>query len=113
MTPSFWDAESRFWLEGSERYPSQLANGAAMVFPKPTGILTGDEIMESLGSAPRWDSVAFEEKSESRVGDTMVLTYKAVGQRGDDRPYVALCSSTYARQAGAWKLLAHQQTPVG
>jgi len=113
MTPSFWDAETRFWLEGTERYATQLASGAVMVFPAPAGILTGDAIVESLQDAPRWDAVTFDDKSESRAGDTMVLTYRATGRRGDERPYVALCSSTYARQAGGWKLLAHQQTPVG
>ena len=71
-----------------------------------------EAIAESLQDAPRWDSVDFEDRSEARAGDTMVLAYKAIGQRGKERPYVALCSSTYARQAGAWKLLAHQQTPL-
>ncbi|MCA2011176.1 DUF4440 domain-containing protein [Pararhodobacter sp. CCB-MM2] len=112
MTPSFWNAETRFWLEGTERYPSQLASDAVMVFPAPTGMLKAEAIAESLQDAPRWDSVDFEDQSEARAGDTMVLAYKAIGQRGKERPYVALCSSTYARQAGAWKLLSHQQTPL-
>ena len=30
----------------------------------------------------------------------------------EDEPYTALIASTYVREAGAWKLAVHQQTPV-
>ena len=39
--------------------------------------------------------------------------FQGTGLRGASNPYVALCSSTYVRQNAAWKLLAHQQTPLG
>ena len=113
MTPSFWDAETRFWLDGTTSYVTNMASEALMVFPPPTGILSGEAILESLKDAPRWDEVEFHDRKETRVGDTMVLAYRATGHHGKDRPYVALCSSTYARQAGSWKLVAHQQCPQG
>ncbi|SDE11097.1 hypothetical protein SAMN05421538_10463 [Paracoccus isoporae] len=106
-----WDMEKRFWLDGPDFYKSSLASDARMVFPPPVGILAGKQIVEGLKQGPRWQSVDFEEKTETGSGNTAVLAYKATGQRENDDPYVALCASTYVKSEGSWVLLAHQQTP--
>ncbi len=52
-----------------------------------------------------------DDKTATRSGETVVLAYKATGERNGAAPYVALCASTYVREGGKWLLLAHQQTP--
>ncbi len=106
-----WKLEKRFWLDGPEFYESSMASNAHMVFPAPVGILAGEEIVEGLHQGPRWNSVDFDDRSATQLGDAVVLTYKATGARDGDEPYVALCGSTYVRQADEWLLLSHQQTP--
>jgi Domain of unknown function (DUF4440) len=106
-----WKMERRFWLDGPQFYESSMATDARMVFPSPAGILAGDAIVEGLRQGPRWKSVAMDDKTATRSGETVVLAYKATGERNGAAPYVALCASTYVREGGKWLLLAHQQTP--
>ncbi|MFC7703334.1 DUF4440 domain-containing protein [Plastorhodobacter daqingensis] len=107
-----WKSETSFWLDGPAFYARFMVAEARMVFPAPVGILKGKEIPESLEGAPRWEAVEMKEKSALQLGATVVLVYRATGRRGGTSAYSALCSSTYVREDGQWKLLAHQQTPV-
>lgn len=106
-----WEMERSFWLDGPDFYESSMASDARMVFPMPVGILAGGEIVEGLRQGPRWKSVDFDDKTATHSGETVVLAYKATGKRDGDEPYAALCGSTYVREVGEWRLLAHQQTP--
>ena len=106
-----WDMEKSFWLDGPDFYERSLAADARMVFPTPVGILAGEQIIESLTQAPRWDSVVFHDRTQACIESTSVLAYKATGQRSGQEPYVALCASTYVKVDGRWVLIAHQQTP--
>lgn len=108
-----WDAEKRFWLDGPDFYKDRMAPAALMVFPAPVGLLEGKAIVDGLRQGPRWQSVDFSETAEAALGDTVVLAYRATGRRQGAEPYTALCSSTYVRTEGGWKLLSHQQTPAG
>jgi len=81
-----------------------------MVFPEPAGILDANQIMQGLDGAPRWESVEFEAQHVIHAGDTAVLSYRGTGQRPGNAPYRVLCSSTYVRQGGDWKMLMHQHT---
>ena len=109
---TLWDAERRFWLDGPEFYEKSMLVQARMVFPPPVGFLAGEEIVAGLRQGPRWQSIDMEDTSETVSGDTVVLAYRATGTRPDTEPYAALCSSTYVKGSGGWKLLFHQQTPV-
>ena len=107
-----WDIEAGFWLDGPRFYRDHMFPGAHMTFPDPVGILRGEAILDGLKDAPRWEAVDMEEKTDLRVGDTLVLSYRATARRDGDRPYAALCSSTYVVQHQSWKLISHQQTPL-
>ncbi|WP_146010295.1 DUF4440 domain-containing protein [Acidimangrovimonas sediminis] len=108
---TLWEMEKRFWLDGPDFYESSMAPGARMVFPSPVRILAGEQIVEALRQAPRWNSVDFQDETASCLGETVVLAYEATGRRNGEAPYVALCASTYVRDNEKWLLLAHQQTP--
>ncbi len=107
-----WPVERRFWLDGPDFYAKRMMAEARMIFPPPTGILAGAEVLDALRQAPRWRSVAFGETSQAKAGETVVLAYRAEAERAGSPPYVAYCSSAYVRDGGVWKLLSHQQTPA-
>ncbi|OOY02929.1 DUF4440 domain-containing protein [Thioclava sp. F28-4] len=108
---TLWEMEKSFWLDGPDFYESAMASNAKMVFPSPVGILEGEQILEGLNQGPRWEAVDFEDKTETGLGHTAVLAYKATGRREGDAPYVTLCASTYVKADKNWVLLAHQQSP--
>tara|TARA_R110002020_G_scaffold22372_36_gene75481 strand:+ start:128 stop:451 length:324 start_codon:yes stop_codon:yes gene_type:complete len=103
--------EEGFWKNGPEYYMARMANGAVMVYPEPTGILTGDAILEELESRPRWTSVLIDDRVLARDEDTVVLAYRARALVDGGSPYFATCASTYVGHGPVWRLLAHNQTP--
>ncbi|MWD28247.1 nuclear transport factor 2 family protein [Aquicoccus sp. SCR17] len=107
-----WEIERAFWLDGVNAYHAYAHAAAIMVFPDPSGILVGPEILRGLELAPRWSHVAFEGQTSTTTDETLVLAYRALAEREGEAPYRALCCSTYAREGHRWALIAHQQTPV-
>jgi hypothetical protein len=109
----FWETERQLWLGGPEVFRRWIARECLMVFPEPVGILTGPAVIESIAPAPRWERVEFAGGALRRSGtEATVLAYRAEAVRPGGAPQRALCSSTYVRQAGAWWMVQHQQTPV-
>lgn len=109
--PEFWELEEGFWKNGPEYYLSRMANGAVMIFPEPTGILTGKAILDALETGPRWSSVLIDDRTIARDDNTVVLAYRARGIRDAGAPCFATCSSTYVGDGTIWRLLSHHQTP--
>ena len=106
-----WKLEERFWLEGSTVYDALLDPECLMAFPQ-MGVMRAAEVLDSLEGAPRWTSVEMADRTIGRPGDdVLVLGYRATGRREGAEPYLTLCTSTYRRNEGAWKLVQHQQTP--
>lgn len=105
-----WQIEERFWLEGSSVYDTLLDPECLMAFPG-MGVMRAADVLNSLKNAPRWSTVEITGRTIGRPGDeVLVLGYKAEGRREGAEPYLALCTSTYRRDSGAWKLVQHQQT---
>jgi len=114
MLQTIWESERRLWLEGSEAYDELLHPRCIMVFADPVGVLKGDAISESLKGVPRWTEVEMAEQSSSGdEGNVVVIAYRAKARRGDAAPYDAYCSSTYIRNHESWRIIQHQQTPIG
>ncbi|WP_432692050.1 DUF4440 domain-containing protein [Pseudooceanicola sp. C21-150M6] len=103
--------EKSFWLDGPNFYENAMVPDACMIFPAPVGILKGEEILEGLKQAPRWQSVDFTQRAETSLHNVTVLAYKASGRRNAGEPYLAFCSSSYVQLGGEWILVSHQQTP--
>lgn len=109
-----WRNEERLWLEGPEAYDELLHELCVMVFPAPVGVLQGDAIIESLRGVPRWQSFAMTQRLlREPNSDTVVLAYRADGQRHGSAPYRAYCSSSYVRRGDRWQMTHHQQTSAG
>ena len=110
---ALWAFEERFWTGGEDHYRSTLDPACIMAFPAPVGIMSGSAIVQSLVGAPRWSSVAFSDRKVARPNaQTIVLGYRAVGQREGSKPYEAYCTSSYRGSESGWKLFQHQQTPI-
>jgi hypothetical protein len=105
-----WTLEKRLWLEGPSIYRDVLDPACVMVFPG-MGVMRAATILDSLKDAPRWQSVAITDRTIGRAGNAViVLGYRAEGSRESGEAYRCFCTSTYRNDAGAWKLVQHQQT---
>ncbi|MFA5581030.1 MAG: nuclear transport factor 2 family protein [Paracoccaceae bacterium] len=106
-----WTYETQLWLQGATAFAALLHPACVMVFPEPVGILQGPAILESLVGVPRWQTVNMQDQA-SGGADTVVLAYRAEGQREGAAPYHAYCSSTYIRTPDGWRIIQHHQTPL-
>lgn len=115
MEPStLLERERQFWHGDAAFYDATLTEDAVMVFPAPTGVLERAAVIESLGDADRWRSVAFSDERVVDVGDGVFqLVYRADAVRSEDgAEYAALVTSVYVRRDDGWRLASHHQTPV-
>lgn len=107
-----WEYELRLWLDSAQAYDELMAPQCVMAFG-PMGIMLRNDIVASLRQAPRWVAVTMRDKVEICHGPgTVVLAYRACGERDSGVTYEALCTSTYIRENEVWRIAQHQQTPV-
>ncbi len=111
-TESLWAEEENFWLEGPDFYRAHMVPDAVMDFPEPTGLLKGEQVLNALENAPRWDSVSFFDRDVEKLGNKARLAYRAEGKRDGVAAYVAKCESVYVKSAGDWLLTCHKQVPL-
>ena len=109
MIEDRWKDEEAWWLMGVAEARRRTHPAALMVFG--FGILQGEAIFAALDGAPRWAAVEMTDRSATESEDCIVLAYRARGRRTDGTGHEALCSSTWVRHDGGWRLIQHQQTP--
>ena len=68
LKTDFWDLEKHFWTEGKGFYRDNMARNAIMVFPAPVGLLSGQEIIDGLDGAPRWEVAGEEGYDDEQQG---------------------------------------------
>ena len=106
------DMERQFWLRGADYFAHHITDDCLMVFPKPTGVMQREVIMNSVGQGARWESLEISEENLTQPGKGVaLLTYRAKARK-KDRSYDTLAGSLYVDLNGAWKLAFHQQTPI-
>jgi hypothetical protein len=109
------DLERRGWEaltspDGAAFYAEVLSDDAVMVFPDT--VLTRQESLSAIAGAAPWSSFSLEDVRVLPVGtEGGIITYRAVANRGAESTYDAVMTSVYAKRAGAWRLVLHQQTP--
>jgi hypothetical protein len=95
-----------------DTYRARLAPDALVIVPGQR--LDRDACAAAIDASPGWDDFSLSEASARELGsDAALVSYRFDGRRGDDFAYAALMTSVYARRDGDWKLLLHQQTPLG
>jgi ketosteroid isomerase-like protein len=95
-----------------DTYREHLTDDAVVVVPGAA--IDREQTAQAIDATPGWDEFTItNDRLVQPTADTAILTYRWSSRRGDDT-YDALMSSVYARQPdGAWKLVLHQQTPLG
>ncbi|MBD9529035.1 nuclear transport factor 2 family protein [Paracoccus sp. PAR01] len=111
MADELWREERDFWLAGSAEAARKLDDGCLMVFA-PAGILTRRKVVENLGASPRWQEVTISDRASIETDELCVLAYRATARRAGAETYRALCTTTWIRRDGDWRIVQHQQTPV-
>ncbi|MBA4492671.1 nuclear transport factor 2 family protein [Paracoccus sp. S1E-3] len=107
MPDGLWKLEEAWWLRGAAEAARHMAPNCIMVFPE--GLLQGQEIIDGLAQATRWDGVTMTDRRVAESDDVVVLAYRAEALRTGTPPRRVLCSSAWVR-LGGWRLIAHQQT---
>ncbi len=108
-----WTALSSSGENARDFYDAVLAPEVLMLFP---GGLVIDDRTTVVTSMLQADWSRFELLDVRVVvlsSTSAVLAYRVDATRGDGSPYEALLSSTYRKIGSSWKLVLHQQTPVG
>jgi hypothetical protein len=108
------DLERGFWLGDTGFYLGNLASRAMMVFPDPIGLMTREQILDSIEHAPRWTVIEIAGVRFLELGgDTVLVSYRARAKRPRQQfEYSVLASSLYVREQGRLKLAFHQHTPT-
>jgi hypothetical protein len=107
-----WSSERRLWLEGINAYKELMTTECVMAFG-PMGVMGPEDIIEALRKAPRWTDVEMAGQTKAvQAENVVVIAYRARSTRPDADPYEAICTSTYVRVDGHWRIAQHQQTPV-
>ncbi|MTH79365.1 nuclear transport factor 2 family protein [Paracoccus aestuariivivens] len=109
MADELWREERDFWLAGSAEAARKLDDGCLMVLPA-AGILTRRKVVESLSTTPRWQEVTLIDRASIETDEVCVLAYHATARRAGAETYRALCTTTWVRRDGDWRILQHQQT---
>ncbi len=94
-------------------YSRRLDPDAIVIVPNRA--LDKAEAINEIDAAGGWDGFSIDDPREERLAkDVAFVTYRFSGHRGAFE-YEAHLSSIYRRDAngGEWKLLLHQQTPLG
>lgn len=106
--------EFGFWRGTRNYYDEHLAAESVAVYPEPAGILSRDEILQSIDDGARWEQIELDDMAMTEpVPGVAMLTYRATASRaGSDKPYRTLVGSVYIKQDDVWKLAFNQQTPI-
>jgi hypothetical protein len=96
---------------GGDEYRARLAEEAVVIVPG--AVLDRDSTVAAMDASSGWDDFAFEGVRALPIGDDAgLLTYTFEGRRGAQH-YRAVLSSVYVRRDGDWRMVLHQQTPLG
>lgn len=106
-----WEMERNFWLGGTAVFAAQLAEDCLMALPG-IGVLDRAQVLESLRDVPRWTHVDMDARRSAAADSGVVIAYEATGRREGAEPYQALCTSTYFRIGGKWRMAQHQQAAM-
>lgn len=116
LTASLLDLERRGWDAlcdgtGSAFYGALMTDDALMVLA--TGqVMTRDEVVAALASAPRWDTYDLADVRLVMAGAGAALVYTATAGRQGAADVVAAMSSVYVAADEGWRLVLYTQTPV-
>lgn len=118
MLEELLDLEHRGWQSlcdstGADFY-GQIMTGDGVMVLAHGQIFDRQAVIDSLDEAPPWRAYDIaDERLIVLSDDHAILVYTGRAYRDGDEPaFIALMSSVYIRQDGAWRLALYQQTTV-
>ena len=107
--------EKKFWTGDTKFYRDNVDDSALIAFgPDMAGVMSNKEIASSAGQGNRWKNLDIKFKGLIEPADDVaILSYEANATRSNGEAYAALVSTGYARRDDGWKMVFHQQTPLG
>jgi len=107
--------EKKFWTGDTKFYQDNVDDSALIAFgPDMAGVMSNKEIASSAGQGNRWKNLDIKLKGLIEPADDVaILSYEAHATRSNGQAYAALVSTGYARRDDGWKMVFHQQTPLG
>jgi hypothetical protein len=107
--------ERTLWSGGAPAYRNALDGDCLIAFTEMAGVQSRDAIADMAGKGERWHDVDIEvEGLLNPTPDVTLLTYRVSALKGKStEPYNARVSSGYVRRDGDWRMMFHQQTPLG
>jgi hypothetical protein len=107
--------EKKFWTGNAQFYRDNVDDSALVAFTSDmAGVMSNEEIASSAGQGNQWKDLDIKLKGLIEPADDMaILSYEAHATRSNGEDYAALVSTGYARRDDGWKMVFHQQTPLG
>jgi hypothetical protein len=107
--------EKKFWTGDAKFYRDNVDDSALVAFTSDmAGVMSNEEIAASAGKGNNWKNLDIKLKGLIEPADDMaILSYEAHATRSNGEGYAALVSTGYARRDDGWKMVFHQQTPLG
>ena len=102
-----------FWLKDEAYFRAHIDDHCVLIFAQMQGVYPRNEVAASAHDPKRWRDLKISGAFVHQpTDDVAVLGYEARVTRGDGQAYRAWIGSTYVKRDGAWKLTAHQHTPM-
>lgn len=106
--------EKSLWTGGPDAYREHVDETCLLAFTEMARVSSRDEVVATVADEPRWQELEIDVQGLVQpTPDVAIFTYRASAVRGDDERYRALVGSGYVRRDDGWKLMYHQQTPLG
>lgn len=107
------ELEQGFWTQGADYYRAHLDDHVLVAVGEMASVMSRDAVVSTVRGS-RWHSPEIASKGliEPAPG-VALLTYAAKATKQDGTAYAATVTSGYARRGQDWKMVFHQQTPMG
>jgi hypothetical protein len=107
--------EKRFWTGDSAFFEQNTDSECLVALSlEMAGVMGNKDLAGTVKDGNRWKALEFDLKGTVQPSDDVVmLTYGANATRANGETYDALVSTGYVRRSDGWKMMFHQQTPLG
>lgn len=111
MSEGIWDEERTLWLGGAAEAARRLDDVCLLVLGQG-GVLTRDEAIAALADTPPWHEITLADRALVETDELCVLAYRATARRQGMPAHRAICTTTWLRRDGDWRIVQHHRTPL-
>ena len=107
--------EKKFWTGDTKFYRDNVDDTCLVAFgARWPASMSNKDVAATAKDGNRWQDLEIELKGLIEPADDVaILSYEANATRSNGEPYAALVSTGYAKRDNGWKMMFHQQTPLG